>query len=203
MLATSRVKILGCLMASVVAALFSIGLAFAQQPPGRTREPPAGDSPAAGEGNRTNRREGGIPRTLDAPRDRGRESQEGSEEGAPSAEMQPRIKEVQPRFAPPQGDWKLGVWANNTDTGVVITRVGPRSAAASAGLENGDRIVAIGGYQVGYVGDLLFPLGYELQRQADSRGRVELLVQNVRNKQLQNVPVQLDGGRRPSFPVRP
>jgi hypothetical protein len=40
----------------------------------------------------------------------------------------------------------------------------------------------------------LYPLGYELQRQAGSRGEVLLLVQNVRNSELQNLSVRLDRG---------
>jgi S1-C subfamily serine protease len=104
----------------------------------------------------------------------------------------PEARDLQPRWIPPRGDGKLGVWAYNTDTGVVITRVAPGSAAARSGLEQGDRIVSVGGYQVGYVGDLLYPLGFELRRHADRRGAVLLLVQNVRNSELVNLPVQLD-----------
>lgn len=40
--------------------------------------------------------------------------------------------------------------ASNTDTGVVVTRVVPRSAASRLGLEPGDRIVTVGGFQVGW-----------------------------------------------------
>ena len=60
-----------------------------------------------------------------------------------------------------------------------------------------DRIVNVGGYQVGYVGDLLYPLGFELRRQADGSGRVLLLVQNTRNEDLVNLTVQLDRPGRP------
>jgi S1-C subfamily serine protease len=82
----------------------------------------------------------------------------------------------------------------------VVTRVAPDSPAARHGLERGDRIVSVGGYQVGYVGDLLYPLGYEVRRQADGRGEVLLLVQNVRDKELLNLTVQLD---QPRGRVRP
>ena len=158
-------------------------------PGGRTREP------AAEEGG-TARREGGIPRkAVEEGRARGGQA-EGSEEGLPGANAEPRIKEFSPRWAPPRGEWKLGVWGYNTDSGVVITRVAPGSAAHGQGLEVGDRIVSIGGYQVGYVGDLLYPLGYELQRQAGPRGEVLLLVQNVRGKELMNLNVRLTGGGR-------
>jgi S1-C subfamily serine protease len=97
-----------------------------------------------------------------------------------------------PYWLPPHNDWKLGVYAYNTETGVVITRVVPRSAAAQAGLEPGDKVVNVAGFQVGYVGDRLYPLGHELQRQAGPNGRVGLLVQNVRNRDLLTLDVRLD-----------
>jgi hypothetical protein len=149
-----------------------MGLALAQD---RDREPP----PA---------REGGIPRDL-APQGA---AKEGLEEGAPDVAAEPKLKEIAPRWIAPGGSWKLGVWAYSTESGVVITRVSEGSAAARQGLEAGDKIVNVGGYQVGFVGDLLYPLGFELQRQAGSRGQVLLLVQNVRNRDLQTMSVQLD-----------
>ncbi len=59
-------------------------------------------------------------------------------------------------------------------------------------VRKGDRIVTVGGYQVGWVEDRLYPLGAELQRQAGRRGDVTLLVQNVRNDRLLNLHLQLD-----------
>ena len=185
--------LIGCGCGVVLAAGMLIGAVQGQVAPGgRTREP------AVDEGG-TPRREGGIPRkAVEEGRARGGQT-EGSEEGLPEAGAQPRIKEFAPRWAPPRGEWKLGVWGYNTESGVVITRIAPGSAAQSQGMEAGDRIVTVGGYQVGYVGDLLYPLGYELQRQAGPRGEVRLLVQNVRGKELVNLDVRLSGGGR----VRP
>jgi S1-C subfamily serine protease len=188
MQAVSHRRIGGFLAA--LGLLVVVGVLLAQEQPAerdRQREPAA--------------REGGIPRRGLADRDQ--DPEEGMEEGVPSAEAAPRLKEFAPRFVPPRGEWRLGVWAYNTDTGVVITRVVPGSAAERQGLERGDRIVAVGGYQVGYVGDLLYPLGYELQRQAGRRGKVLLLVQNVRNDELLSMEVQLDGGSRPRPLPRP
>jgi len=177
----------------LLAALMLSCAASAQEVP-RERVRPGAEEPP-----RTGGREGGIPRSQLGGA-RGRDDKEGQEEGVP--DVQTRIAPggaALPRIAPPRGDWKLGVWGYNTDSGVVVTRVSPNSAAARKGIEPGDKIVTIGGYQIGYVGDLLYPLGFELQRQAGSRGDVLLLVQNVRNHELQNIPVQLD---RPG-PIRP
>lgn len=157
-------------------------------------------------GERGGGRPGGIPRNL---AERGRGAEEGTEEGLPDASAQPQIRAGQPRILPPPSEWKLGIWGYNTDSGVVITRVLPGGPAARRGLERGDKIVTVGGYQVGFVGDWLYPLGYELQRQVDRRGDVLLLVQNVRNSELQNLTVNLGRSRtgRPprtgSFPVEP
>jgi hypothetical protein len=170
----------------IALALFTLRVIHAQvAPPERTREPSAGES------HRPGGREGGIPRNAVEEGDR----KEGFEEGLPDAGS-PRFKEIAPRWIPPRGDWKLGVWVHNSETGVVVTRVASGSAAERRGLEPGDRIVSVGGFQVGYVGDLLYPLGYELQRQAGGRGDVLLLVQNVRGNGLVNLEVQLDRGGR-------
>jgi S1-C subfamily serine protease len=85
----------------------------------------------------------------------------------------------------------LGVYAYNTSTGVVITRVAPRSPAADAGLERSDVIVTVDGFQVGHVNGQLYLLGDELQHRAGSNGRVQLLVQNWRDNQLVNLDVTL------------
>lgn len=131
-------------------------------------------------------------------------SKAGVEEGVPadgrrSAEplTVPR-REPGLRVRPPQV--RLGVYAYNTPTGVVVTRVVPGSPASNEGLERGDRIVAVGGYQVGIVGDWVYYLGEELQRQVRPDGMVQLLVQNVRNNQLLSMEVDLIG-RRPFGPT--
>jgi predicted metalloprotease with PDZ domain len=97
----------------------------------------------------------------------------------------------------------LGVFAYNTPTGVIITRVTPYGPASRAGLEPGDRIATVGGYQVGHVNHSLYPLGDELQLRADSQGRVRLLVQNQHDGELLNMDVRLERRRfrEPPIPV--
>jgi hypothetical protein len=131
-------------------------------------------------------------RTPERERPRPGEDEEGTEEGMPSAQFAPP---GQPgaRFLPAQ--WKLGVYASNTDTGVRITRVIPRTPAFQAGLERGDKIVTVDGYQIGFVKGRLYPLGEELQRRAGRNGHVTLLVHNWRNGELLNVEVQLERRR--------
>jgi uncharacterized lipoprotein YbaY len=90
-------------------------------------------------------------------------------------------------------DWHLGVRVNNTENGVMITDVTPSSAGARARFERDDLIIAVGGYQVGMIDGLLFDLGDELRRRADSTGAVSMLVQDHRTGRIANVRVQLDG----------
>lgn len=145
-------------------------------------------------------REGGEPIGPKAMR-RGRGEgveREGMEEGLPEAKIESFDRRermvVRPR-------WRLGVYAYNTETGVVITRVVPGSPAWRVGFEPGDRIVSVDGYQVGFVGDRVYYLGEELQRRAGRRGDVLLLVQNVRNDRLLNIDVRLESRRHREPPL--
>lgn len=142
-------------------------------------------------------------RDRDAPREAGPRAQsphrpdrepEGEPEGMPATRIAPpELPEVPPRPRPAR--WILGVHAYNTDTGVVITRVQPGSPAWREGLERGDVIVTVDGYQVGYVDGYVYYLGDELQKRADREGRVLLLVQNVRDRRLLNLEVRLQRNR--------
>lgn len=88
--------------------------------------------------------------------------------------------------------WRLGVYSQDTDIGVKVLRVVAGSPAERAGLEANDYIVAVAGYQVGIVNGQQFDCGVEFEQRADSQGRVMLLVQDNRNKQLVNLPIQLE-----------
>jgi S1-C subfamily serine protease len=142
-------------------------------------------------GGRPQDRQTAADRSRDGgrERDKAQEGAEGTEEGMPQARSAP---ELGARIRPAPLNWRLGVFAVNTDSGVRITRVMPGSAASRAGLERGDTIVTVEGYQVGYVGSRVYPLGEELQRRAGTRGEVGLLVQNVRNRELTNIDATLD-----------
>jgi putative lipoprotein len=91
-----------------------------------------------------------------------------------------------------QSYWQLGVAIDVLDVGVRIIDVVPRSAAARAGLERDDIIVTVNGYQVGRVAGHVYSFEEELQRRADARGRVLLLVHDSRTRRLLNVNAVLD-----------
>lgn len=88
--------------------------------------------------------------------------------------------------------WRLGVYSQDTETGVQINRVVADTPADRAGLEASDVIVAVNGYQVGIVNGVHYDCGYEFENQADADGNVMLLVQDHRTKSLVNLPVDLD-----------
>ena len=88
--------------------------------------------------------------------------------------------------------WRLGVYSQDTDVGVKILRVVAGSPAERAGLEPNDYIVAVAGYQVGIVNGQQYDCSVEFEQRADTQGRVMLLVQDSRNKQLVNLPIQLE-----------
>ncbi len=102
---------------------------------------------------------------------------------------------VPPHERPGQRRWTLGITAETAEIGVRIREVLSRSAAERVGLERGDLIVAVEGYQVGRVGGREYPLDRELDARADGNGRVRLLVQNRRNNQLVNIDVRLEQDR--------
>lgn len=92
-----------------------------------------------------------------------------------------------------QRQWLLGVEGNDTETGVVIRSVTPRSAADRARLEPGDTIVAVDGFQVGSVAGRIYSLPDELNRRADASGVVSLLVHDNRSGRLASLRVKMDG----------
>ena len=92
----------------------------------------------------------------------------------------------------PERRWRIGVYSKDLETGVKIMDVVPNRAAHRAGLEPGDLIVSVNGYQAGFVNGQLYDLATEFERNADQDGWVTLLVQDNRTRSLLNVPVQLD-----------
>jgi uncharacterized lipoprotein YbaY len=111
-----------------------------------------------------------------------------------------RTRDVSPfeaagaRYLPPApphlGRYTLGIGVRNTATGVEIASVNTGGVAQRSGLEAGDVIVTVDGFQVGYVGDRLYDLGDEIARRVDGAGRVSLLVRNRRTGGLVQVPLQ-------------
>jgi S1-C subfamily serine protease len=104
------------------------------------------------------------------------------------------VRPIRPGRPSRSDGWRLDVLATESDTGMLVTQVVPGGAGARAGLERGDRIVAVGVDRVGFVGRQTPSFRDALQRNANARGKVLLLVQNRRNGNLVNRNVSLSGG---------
>jgi predicted metalloprotease with PDZ domain len=127
----------------------------------------------------------------------------------PSPIRRPTIGDASPPFRPPitslpnqrpsQGGWQLGVHADETDTGMLITSVVRGSVADRAGLERGDRILAVGTERVGIVGNRAVSMSKVLRRQADFQGDVLLLIKSRRSRGLINVSIRLGGSGGTQF----
>lgn len=102
---------------------------------------------------------------------------------------------VQPP-SPRPGAYRLGINVQNSPIGVQVIEVGASSLAKSSGLEVGDTIVAVAGYQVGFVGERLFDLGDEIARRIDPSESVTLLVRSARSGALANIPVRFAAASR-------
>lgn len=183
---------------ALLAPVLLWGFPLAAVDPARQAAGHADDQARQREGGRAISREQRAAAEKDGAENNGAEK-EATEEGLPSAGpdaavTEPDAADARGRFRPGPR-WRLGVFAYNTPTGVVVARVVDQSPAERAGFEPGDRIVAVSGYQVGYVGDEVYYLGEELQRRASRRGDVLLLVQNVRDHRLLNLPVRLETRR--------
>lgn len=99
--------------------------------------------------------------------------------------------------APPRpAAYRLGINVQNTPTGVLVVGAAPGSVAQASGIEAGDTLVTVGGYQVGYVGDRLFDVGDELARRVDAAGGVTLLVRDGRTGMLENAVVRFGAASR-------
>jgi len=109
---------------------------------------------------------------------------------APSLAPNPQSAYVPSWNAQPNA-WRLGVAIENVDTGVMLTDVERGMPAERAGLENGDIIVNVEGFQVGYVGGALFDLGDEIRRRVDPQGKINFLVYDQRQRRLQSLPITL------------
>ncbi|MFM7137621.1 MAG: PDZ domain-containing protein [Planctomycetota bacterium] len=124
---------------------------------------------------------------------------------APAQDVRDRELAVIPaggetRYLPPSpprpGTYRLGINVQNTPTGVLVVGVAPGSVAQTTGIEAGDTLVTVGGYQVGYVGDRLFDVGDELARRVDAAGGVTVLVRDGRTGTLENAGVRFGAASR-------
>lgn len=88
--------------------------------------------------------------------------------------------------------WNLGVQGDSSDVGVLIRQVTPGGAASRARIQPGDSVVAVEGFQVGFIGGRLYDLSDEINHRADAKGAARLLLQDGQTGRLASVRIQLD-----------
>jgi len=98
--------------------------------------------------------------------------------------------------APRPAAYPLGISARNTNTGVEVLGVNPGSVAQASGIEPGDTIVNVAGYQVGLVGDRLYDVGDEVAKRVSTAGGVPVLVRKQKTGSLVATPLQFGGQSR-------
>lgn len=168
-----RPRLMRCLGLALLGLALAVPQAVAQQDGERDRDRPDRDQP--------------VEEWQDRDRDR---------PGGGAAELR-----VFPDPRPPVGRRvTLGVYASPAEVGYRVDGVQGGTPASRVGLEPGDVIVAVDGYQVGRVGLGFYPLGRELQRRGGVDLEVVLLVQDIRSRRLLNLDVSF-GWRQPFGPV--
>jgi uncharacterized lipoprotein YbaY len=128
--------------------------------------------------------------------DEARSRESVSDWGPKGGQAQAQARYLPPPQAHRPGAYRLGINVQNSPVGVQVVNVAPGSVAQGAGLEAGDTIVSVAGYQVGFVGERLFDLGDEIARRIDPSESVLLLVHNGRTGGLVNVPVRFAAAAR-------
>ena len=88
-------------------------------------------------------------------------------------------------------NWKLGVYVRNLDVGVLVQQIDAGSAAQAAGINIGDVIIAVAGNRIGEFDGRVVDIGDELRRSADPYGRVSMVIQDSRTKNLRSAVVTL------------
>jgi len=145
-----------------------------------------------------------VPATAQEVRDRDRDGGGGWQSVTQSVTA-PAASGGQSRWLPPAPlpqAYRLGIQVDNTQTGVTVLAVQPGSVAQRAGIEAGDTIITVSGYQVGYVGERLYDVGDELARRVDANGDATLVVRNRRTGGLVAVPVRFRAATMPAVTGR-
>jgi uncharacterized lipoprotein YbaY len=79
----------------------------------------------------------------------------------------------------------------NTDVGAIVQTVEPNSAAQAAGIIPNDIIIAVSGTRIGEFEGRVVDIGEEIKRYVDGLGRVPLLIQDSRTRNLKASVVTL------------
>jgi hypothetical protein len=113
-----------------------------------------------------------------------------------SGKFEPRRQVVlaAPRRLPPRptARWRLGLRTDNAPKGLLITEVTRNSPAYKFGIEEGDYLLDVAGYPVGFYGGAYYPLADTLNQVTPRNGWVNLLIWNKRTNAEEAMWVQAE-----------
>jgi hypothetical protein len=96
--------------------------------------------------------------------------------------------------------WRLGIQIDDAPLGLRISNVAPNSPAWRFGIEEGDYLLDIMGYPVGFYEGAYYPLAETLGQVIQRDGWVNVLLWNKRTKAAEAMWIQAE--RRPSIAGR-
>jgi hypothetical protein len=88
--------------------------------------------------------------------------------------------------------WRLGVWTDNAPAGLRIREVSRYSPAWRFGLEEGDYLMDIMGYPVGFYEGAYYPLAATLNQVTPPDGWINILVWNKRSNAEETMWMQAE-----------
>jgi hypothetical protein len=91
--------------------------------------------------------------------------------------------------------WRLGIQIDNAPLGLRIREVAPNSPAWRFGIEEGDYLLDIMGYPVGFYEGVYYPLAETLNQLTQRDGWVNVLVWNKRTNAAEAMWVQAEPRR--------
>jgi hypothetical protein len=109
-------------------------------------------------------------------------------------ELRREIFRGPPRRSPRRvaGRWRLGIWTDNAPAGLRIREVSRYSPAWRFGLEEGDYLMDIMGYPVGFYEGAYYPLAETLNQVTPPDGWINILVWNKRTNAEETMWMQAE-----------
>jgi hypothetical protein len=109
-------------------------------------------------------------------------------------ELRREIFRGPPRRSPRRvaGRWRLGIWTDNAPAGLRIREVSRYSPAWRFGLEEGDYLMDVMGYPVGFYEGAYYPLAETLNQVTPPDGWINILVWNKRSNAEETMWMQAE-----------
>ena len=189
-----RSKLTGRTFAGAVGFLLVCGFLAVAQPPGRQPTRRIEGRQDAQDGDRERQTDRQPVRRIPG---RTEESTPRIDPGTGTFQLRRQIYLQPPRRSPRRvtARWRLGVWTDNAPKGLRVREVSRYSPAWRFGIEEGDYLLDIMGYPVGFYEGAYYPLAQTLNQVTPRDGWINVLVWNKRTNAEEAMWMQ--GERRP------